>query len=315
MLAGRVLEGMSFVMMMSATPVILSLWFPPEKRGLPMALYSMCVPVGILLIFNLANLIIPDLGWRGVWWFNLILFVVTGFLFLLFVKYPEGYSFKSDCGAAKADGDKDAVTAGFKSLTIWLLCFICLIAGMCNSAFSTYYPTYLVQSLGLEMSAANSYSSLATIGMLSGGLLIGVVLNRVSNRKHSMLLIISMVVVSVAVFMLYRITSVAILPVYMIILGIALQITNPIAFNIVPEAVSSPLLIGIAMSIVSFGSASGGVVAPMIIGPIVESSGGNWRVLAWPLLIFGVVGLILAVTAGGLLSTKYKKAELAKSDI
>ena len=46
LLSGRVIEGIGLGLITVIAPAVISMWFPPEKRGTPMGIWASWVPVG-----------------------------------------------------------------------------------------------------------------------------------------------------------------------------------------------------------------------------------------------------------------------------
>lgn len=66
--ASRFLEGLCLGMITIVTPAVIAQSFPAEQRGLPMALFSLWVPAGMLCILNICNYVTPLYGWQANWW-------------------------------------------------------------------------------------------------------------------------------------------------------------------------------------------------------------------------------------------------------
>ena len=70
LLISRIIEGVSMGLIGVVAPAVVCMWFPPEKRGLPMGLWATWVPVGIFLTYNFAGPLSDSFGWQGLWWFT-----------------------------------------------------------------------------------------------------------------------------------------------------------------------------------------------------------------------------------------------------
>ncbi len=88
MLFTRLIEGVGMGLIGVVAPAVISMWFPPEKRGGPMGIWATWVPVGMVLMFVLAPVINGAFGWRAVWWFSGIFAAVAFVLVWLFLKAP-----------------------------------------------------------------------------------------------------------------------------------------------------------------------------------------------------------------------------------
>ena len=79
MLLGRMIEGVSISLIAVLAPTAISLWFPPRERGLPMGIWAAWVPVGNVIMFNVAHPLMNAFGWRAVWIFGAF-FAFVGFI-------------------------------------------------------------------------------------------------------------------------------------------------------------------------------------------------------------------------------------------
>ena len=298
LMISRAIEGIGFAFISVVAPSIIAVCFPPEKRGLPMALWALWISLGMLFIFNVTNAIVPAFGWRGDWWLVAILAAVMLVVFVLFVKVPEPEADPAEKGASQP-----SLKEGFQSMPSWLLCLIFICFATVVSAFTTYFPTYIVQVLGLDVAVANSYSGFMAIGMIIGGLAMGFVLNKVKNRPA--LLIFCMALTGIFGYFTFEITSLNILLAYVFFAGVVYSTPAATLFTVAPDSALSPASIGMALSLCILGQNVASGIAPVIIGTIVENSGYVWSSVTPILLGAGIMGVIFAIL---FLITMNKKA-------
>jgi MFS family permease len=67
MLATRFIEGAGIGLLTIVAPAAISIWFPAEMRGSPLGLWTTCMPVGNIIMFNLAPWLVELGGWQSVW--------------------------------------------------------------------------------------------------------------------------------------------------------------------------------------------------------------------------------------------------------
>ncbi|MEM5769173.1 MAG: MFS transporter [Bacillota bacterium] len=288
LMIGRAIEGIGFAFISVVAPSIIALCFPPEKRGLPMALWALWISLGMLFIFNVTNAIVPVFGWRGDWWLVAILAAIMLVLFVLFVKVPEPESDTAEQGVPKP-----SLKEGFQSVSSWLLCLVFICFSTVVSAFTTYFPTYIVQVLGLDVAAANAYSGFMAIGMIVGGLAMGFVLNKVKNRPA--LLIVCMALTGIFGYFTFEVTSVNTLLAYVFFVGVAYSTPAATIFTVAPDTALSPASIGMALSLCILGQNVASGLVPVIVGAVVESSGYVWSSATPILLGAGIMGVVFAI--------------------
>ena len=146
MLVTRFIEGAGIGLITIVAPAAISIWFPAEMRGTPLGLWTTCMPVGNIIMFNLAPWLAELGGWQFAWRAgaasSLAAFVIFGGFFRM--PKPEEIgrnplSSEVKTGQEESPGfGKALANAGLWLITVQFLCFnlICLALG-------TYYPTFL----------------------------------------------------------------------------------------------------------------------------------------------------------------------------
>lgn len=312
--ASRFLEGLCLGMITIVTPAVIAQSFPAEKRGLPMAIFSLWVPSGMLCILNICNYVTPLYGWQSNWWVVAALLAVALVICSLLVKDPKAESPDQELDAAKesaeqggegkrlegvagAEGEPAAGGSlwlrGMKSLGPWCLGIAFFSYSVGLGAYNTYFPTYLTQTFGMEAAAANDVMSVSMAVMMVVGLLWGAVMNRVPNRYHGAMLVASTAIYCLAMVVQFNLPSVALAIPVVVFVGAASQLVAPLIYDVLPETVD-PELVPVGMSITAFGCGLGTVLTTVICGVFVEAF-GTWTSLVAPLAIFGLIGLLACV--------------------
>ncbi|NLP44373.1 MAG: MFS transporter, partial [Peptococcaceae bacterium] len=209
LLVGRILDGACFGMASIVGPQIITMLFPPEKRGLPMGIFSIWVPLGMLTIFNLANPIAEAYSWRGVWWFSSIVIIALAIIFILVFRSPPNANGEgsSQSMVQAEQGYKSFILTAFKSRAIWNIAFSFFFFSFLYAVLNNYYSTYLVQEVGLELGTANKIYTFSIIGMAIGGIITGTILNKVNRNNHAVLLTISLVLIAFCAFFQFQVKS------------------------------------------------------------------------------------------------------------
>lgn len=312
--ASRFLEGLCLGMITIVTPAVIAQSFPAEKRGLPMAIFSLWVPSGMLCILNICNYVTPLYGWQSNWWVVAALLAVALVICSLLVKDPkpelpdqaadtvqafaeeggEGKRAEAAAGAEHVPSSGGSLwLRGMKSLGPWCLGIAFFSYSVGLGAYNTYFPTYLTQTFGMEAAAANDVMSVSMAVMMVVGLLWGAVMNRVPNRYHGAMLVASTAIYCLAMVVQFNLPSVSLAIPVVVFVGAASQLVAPLIYDVLPETVD-PELVPVGMSIAAFGCGLGTVLTTVICGVFVETF-GTWSSLVAPLAIFGLIGLLACV--------------------
>ncbi|UWG96932.1 MFS transporter [Dehalobacter sp. DCM] len=290
----RLIEGLGYGLISIVIPAIIAMWFPAEKRGFPMGIFTLWVSIGMLIILNLTNIIVPGYGWRGSFWLITALLVLMGIIFALVIRVP-----KEGEGANEPKSlqplEKFSVWEGFKSPGAWLLGLIFFAYSWPSVGYSGFYPTYLTTFLGLDLVTANKVTSFGTWGMIVGGVLVGLVLNRIKNKNHSTFLITIMALSTVFFFFLFRFSSVSAIVPFILIFGIVNQFVPPALFTMAPGTATRPETVAATMGIINLGANLGGIVGNTFTGPMVQSFGGDWSKLSLFMLVIALVGVAASI--------------------
>lgn len=286
LLFSRLIEGISIGLIGVVAPTIIAAWFPSEKRGLPMAIWSLWIGLGLLFILNATNYILPPFGWHGVWWFSTLLFLVITVLFALIVKMPESTGSASE----KANAPKVPLSAGMKSPSTWAVAMVMLVLGFSVGTVQTYTPAYIQEALKVTKEVANTYTSVFALGNIFGGIAMGFVLNKVKNR--SLVLLVSTILVAIVMAFAFEFSLNSAL-IFMLVAGVIYQMVPASIFAVAPETASSPQTVGIAMGIIIIGQNVGAFFGPPKVGALVQA--GGWHAAQFPLIVMGIVGIVAAI--------------------
>lgn len=302
--ASRFLEGLCLGMITIVTPAVIAQSFPAEKRGLPMAIFSLWVPLGMLCILNICNYVTPLYGWQANWWVVAALLAIALVICSVLVRdaAPETPDEQADSSPDAFDGQEGVGASeqggslwlrGMKSLGPWCLGIAFFSYSVGLGAYNTYFPTYLTQAFGMEAAAANDIMSISMAAMMVVGLAWGFVMNRVPNRYHGAMLVGSTAVYCLAMVVQFNLPSVNLAVPVVIFVGAVSQLVAPLIYDVLPETVD-PELVPVGMSITAFGCGLGTVLTTIICGVFVETF-GTWSSLVAPLAIFGLIGVLACV--------------------
>ncbi|HHY59664.1 MAG TPA: MFS transporter [Clostridia bacterium] len=306
LLFSRLLEGVGYGLITVIAPTILAEWFPEGKRGVPMALWTMWVPCGMLIIFNLSNIIMGSFGWRGVWVFTTTLFAVILALFYIFVDDPQD----ADLGKASTNLKKEwqAILSEIKSREVWMLTLVFTIFGLGCAAYSTFAPTFCVEHLGMELTVANTKTSLMTFGMVAGVFLMTAVLARARNLYR--LLVQVTVITGIFFAIAFSLNAEWQVVPFVLAMGVVLQMIPPVVFAVAPSAARSPATLGVALGIATAGDHLGAFIGTVALGAVVESFGGNWLAAVPTMTLFALIGIFGAVNFQHLMKKRAKRLHL-----
>ena len=295
LLLARMLEGVGLGLMTIVGPAAISAWFEPRERGLPMGIWAAWVPLGNVIMFNLANPLLDALGWRAIWWFGALLALLGMVIYGLVVSDPPRPGVPIPHAASRsplsvAGSPSPAPVARFLRRLLnpasWILGLAFGTLTFSMLGYITWAPTFLTERLHIDAAAASSYASLVFLAGIPGNILAGMILDRAQDRYR--LLAICFLASSFVFAPSFLLGSVAVVVPYMILLGFITAYIPTAVFTLAPETMDRPQFAGLGLAIAMLGSSMGTLIGPPLLGSVI--SDGNW--------ILGSLCLVL-VTAFG----------------
>jgi MFS family permease len=168
--------------------------WPIHQRGRAAAFALSSFPLGVALAAYFAGHIIPEYGWRAVFWTSGLALLVSIYIHFF---VPESAAWKAQHEARKEAGERDhkkpdsvtldeIFTRDLAKSTI----LGALVAGLSLSAYwgtTTWLPTYLVKERGLSVSDMGMFMTVLSVGMFIGYQLFGWLADTIGKR-HALLI-------------------------------------------------------------------------------------------------------------------------------
>ncbi|WP_417058884.1 CynX/NimT family MFS transporter [Ellagibacter isourolithinifaciens] len=286
LVVGRLIEGVGYACIGTVVPVLVSEWFPPSKRGVPMGIFSVWVPLGSMFImgtsgffFNTAD---PS-SYHNVFWFVVVLMAIITVIWVVAVRNPQ-HSYLED--ETDPNAPKPKVSEGFKSLSCWIAMIAFAAFSLGTACVMNFETLYMVQTMGMDQAAANGMLNIANIAVVIGGVGIGFVLNAVkSNSGRLAILAVSSAVLGVCFALAYTVGDAMLTP-WLIVFGLSNGIVPAIFFTMVAEIAPRPELASVSSTLMSCGQCVGGILFAAV-GAVVATAG--WGACTGLLVAVGVV--------------------------
>jgi MFS family permease len=302
LLASRTVEGLSFVFMMVVGPAIISLWFSAEERGVPMGIFATWVPVGSMIILNVAPALETAFGWQAVWWFG-CLYGAFGFVvFWTIVRVPPVVApAPANPGPGgerhpSSEGLMSNVRTALANRNVWLLGLLFFCFTMVFPGFINNMPTYLHTVREYSLAQAALIVSLSSLATIVGCPLMGLLSDRIGSRKK--VYTAALLMTAVLWVLPYHLTGLAI-PLFLVIFGVIAGAVPTMIISSLPEVMERPELAGIGMGGVVTLQNLGLLIGPVMFGRIVQVS-GNWSVAGYAMIPM----TLLAVLVGWLVDVR-----------
>jgi MFS family permease len=271
LLGARVIEGIGLGLIAVIAPAIISLWFAPEDRGRPMGLWATWVPVGSFAIYNLAGPLTAAFGWRSLWWLGAALGVLAFGLYAALVDAPP-----KAAGTPRPGEPPPSAGEGLRTVLSRpapaLLALTFATFTFAGTAYSTWAPTYLTDTLRLTPEAASFTASLSMLAVIPSAQVAGWVLDRV--RRRNVVLTLAVLAWGLLWVMAFRLASPAMAALFMLATGFVGAYIPTAVFTLAPETLPRPELAGWVIGLVSVGQNLGMFLGPPVMGAVIAA--GPW---------------------------------------
>jgi MFS family permease len=163
----RVLEGLGFVCIVVAAPVLVREAVPASSQRLALGIWSAYTAVGMTIMMATAPWSLPAVGWQGGWWLGAVGAVLL--LAIVWRHFP-GAGTRVTTGAGAA-----GLLRGLHVVTPWCLAACFGLYTFQWMSFMVWMPTYLLEQ-GLSLAAVGGAVGLMIVvnapGNVAGGWLL-----------------------------------------------------------------------------------------------------------------------------------------------
>ena len=288
LLLSRVIEGFGVGVIGVIAPSIISMWFPIEKRGLPMGIWSAWQIVAVAGTYVFTGLILgPEVQWKNMYYVGLALFVIAIVLFAVFVREPK----EGEPNYAGVTDDSLPLLSCLKSPSLYIIGIGGIGFGIAIGVFCAWMPTYWDQLGIMPLLQGNAYIGYIYIGEIFACIFGGVLLNKVKHRKKfaAVIGVLYAIVLSAAYHITTHAAAVAICFGYFLFEGIFVASM----WTLVPQTVKDPRLVAGAVAVFTMFNNFGMMLGSPISGAILDATAmTGWGYLA---IFAGVCQLIAAI--------------------
>lgn len=220
-LAGRIVAGIGVGLCGVSCTTLTSLWIADHQKGLALAIWGIWVPVGMIIVYNVAGPIITavsgvdyhtfntvafTMGALGlgtdvnadfvaqlpaiiggidmIWWIIVVLFVIELVATFFIVRDPDAEE-ATEVSTERASYSDPRVKSAIMQPQLWFLCIAWLTFNFCNYAFTNNMSTWFSLA-GWSWSGDSSMVSLANTIFSACGIIapfFGIVYDKITKYK------------------------------------------------------------------------------------------------------------------------------------
>jgi MFS family permease len=284
LMISRVIEGMGIGLISVVAPATIAMWFPADRQGGLMGIWATWVPVGTVVMYILAPMLVTRQGLPSVWWFGAGYALVMFLLLAVFIRRPPSQQPSQALAAEPLD-----LRRALANRDIWLLALEFACFNLALVSLGTYYPTFLNEVRGYALGQAAFLASIGTMIILVSAPLAGWISDRIGSRR----LVFSLPFLAVAVLLIFpfRVSGWLIIAV-MIAQGLIAGAVPTATFAAAPEVMRKPQWAGLGLAVILIGQNLGQLIGPLLFGGLVNSVG--WVAAGNLLIAVCLVGFVSA---------------------
>lgn len=278
----RVIEGIAIILVSVSAPTLISHLSKPSDLGLTMGVWALWMPVGSVLVFLFAPLVITSLSWRWLWGGAALIALP---LLLLSTRLTD-----PSRQAIRQPNDKPSRSVLLSAILMGTI-FACFTA----SFFSliTYFPAYLVKVYHVDSATALLITTLLPAFIIPGNLLSGFLIHK--GITPYQLMVYPAIMLLILISLLFHTD-------YPNIVGLGLLATYGLVLGMIPTAIfaqsprlaEKPMHIGRIMGIVITGQGPGILFGPPLAGYLIGEQ-LVWQNL-YPLYIILAITIVILAT-------------------
>ena len=264
-----------------------AIWSPAKQRGVTSGLMLCSNALGPALAPLFVAAVMATIGWRGVFYS----LTIPGLLLAAWIWFslPDNPADKKGISPEELDELKEDKPLGASAtgmvMTFWQICkqeavwksfFILFFNNITAWGFSSWLPSYLVQARGLSLAQLGFVASLPFFAGTLGWALGGWLSDHPFKHNRKLPLITTQWITAVLLYLSYTATDLQMLTIWLTLTGFVFYVAVGVVFSLPVSAISKEIT-GRAMGIVNTAGQVAGFLSPLIIGVLVQFSGGGAR--------------------------------------
>ncbi|WP_187355516.1 MFS transporter [Paenibacillus tengchongensis] len=259
--------------------------FPVNQRSSAMSVMLASGAIMGVATPLIAGFTLESIGWRTLFHIFGIIGIVITILMFFFLKEPARTPVQTSTPAARKNASLKTV---LKSPMIWglFLSYFCIYA--VNWGLSSWMPTYMVNVRGLNLKEMGMLAAIPGVIGIATMLLGGYVMDRIPPGKDRKISAVFALAVAAGLYLMSTAGSIALFITYETIVRIAAGFVSTLIISksvkSMPESVAAS-----ASGFVNTGAQLAGFLTPMLIGFLVDASGGSYTAAFTMLIAFAVI--------------------------
>ncbi|MFB5674465.1 MFS transporter [Paenibacillus terreus] len=259
--------------------------FPMNQRSRAMSIMLSSAAIMGVITPIVSGHALETIGWRSLFYIIGAVGILISFLMFFFLKEPARQPVLSAVGDRK---EKASLKTVLKTPLIWNLFISYFSIYAVNWGLQSWMPTYMVNVRGLDLTQMGLLAAIPAVVSIFTMILSGYALDRIPAGKDRIIGSIFGVLVALFLYFMNTAGSIAMFVTYQTIVTVLAGFISTLiiskSLKTMPETV-----VATANGFINTGAQLAGFLTPMLIGFLVDASGGSYTTAFIMLIGFSVI--------------------------
>ncbi|MGZ9816994.1 MFS transporter [Peribacillus simplex] len=289
-LATRLILGLGDGGLPTGSSVAITEIYKREVRARVKSMLLAAQLIGGVLALYISGLIADTWGWRAMFYLIGGVGLVVTLLLLKFYHPPKVVKSTQDSNINTKIPMRDL----YKSKLLWILVIMYFSSSIVHWGFSSWLPSYLEQSRGLNIKTVGSLAMIPQAFGLLSSILTGYLIDKSLAGKEKFIVLIGAVISGIFLLLMFNAPSIQLAITYQSIFTFGEAAIGMTILSI-PLKYVSQNVIGSFMGTMYFSGGLAGIIAPTAMGALIDASEGSFQAAFFFLIGALVVVLISAI--------------------
>lgn len=298
----RVLFGVGEGLFPAAAAKALSNWFPRREIGRANGVVLASTAIGSTVAPLFVVACIQSWGWRSVFYALFAPGIVIAWAIWIYVRNsPADSKHVSHQELTESDADNGSPTSAKSSLweslrtSAVLWCALCMFfSNMVAWGLRNWLPTYLLQARGFEPEKMGIFAGLINLAGVVGYVLGGYICDKYFRQKLRILIMVGSFATAVFIYLAASAPTGEWASAHLVIVFLVTNVVGA-AICTVPMIVVTKQAVGSAFGIMNTAASIAGVLSPVLIGYLLNSSANDFELVLYWLVGLSIVAIFPAI--------------------
>lgn len=285
----RFVMGAAHASIPSATTKIIATNYDEKQKMFLQSFSFLSSNLGSFIATSFGAYLIA-INWKYSYWCVVILYIITILLIIKFL--PTRTDFGKNIKSTESQTNKSiSIKTVFSNSNVWILAIGVFCFNLFLNGYNMWLASFLSTTRHMSMGQIGGILSISNIVGLGSAPLAGILLSKLFKNKEKYFILLSAIAASVVAYFVVTATNPIVITIA-IFINTYFALFPFVAVKTIPHVIINEKIIGSTMGAITTVSSLGGLVAPTLLGLIIDMTKGNFQ--------FGYFVLIGIMIIGGL---------------